>query len=190
VPWTILRVKDTYWRPKDGFRGQIYGEQRLIVSRQGRDLTQRFPELADVVDEFARRRAIVDGEIAAIVDGVPDFGALQSRDTPVFYFAFDILALDGKSTIGLPLRERLDLLEDLITEDHDRLIPSRTFPSGVALFAEAEARGLEGIVLKEASSPCVPGPKRTRHWLKIKTSHGHAEEKKRQQSWGHAQTSR
>jgi ATP-dependent DNA ligase len=116
VPWTILRVKDTYWRPKDGFRGQIYGEQRLIVSRQGRDLTQRFPELADVVDEFARRRAIVDGEIAAIVDGVPDFGALQSRDTPVFYFAFDILALDGKITIALPLRERLDLLEDLIPE--------------------------------------------------------------------------
>lgn len=173
----------------DGFRAVALGEARRLTSRQGRDLTRRFPELADVLERFARRRAIVDGEIAAFVDGVPDFAALQGRRTPVVYVAFDVLAMDGKDTMALPLRERRVLLEDLVGADSQRLIRSRAFPSAKALFAEAERRGLEGIVSKDDSSPYIVGPSRTRYWLKTKTSHGIREERIRQETWGHGRKS-
>jgi bifunctional non-homologous end joining protein LigD len=169
----------------DGFRGIIYGDERLIISRQQRNLTTRFPELADVIEHFRSRHAIVDGEVVAFVNGLPDFGALQGRRTRAVYVAFDLLAIDGAETTALPLATRRELLTELIGPDSDRLIRSRPFASPTALLAEAEARGLEGIVTKDDTSPYVPGPRRTRYWLKKKTEHGRRAEQVRQQTWGH-----
>ena len=107
---------------------------------------------------FARSRsAILDGEIVALVDGVPSFEALQDRRVEASYVAFDVLALEGHSTIELPLRARLELLDGLIPVDQERLIRSRVFPSPAALYAEVAARGLEGIVAKDRE-PLLTGP--------------------------------
>jgi len=173
----------------DGFRATAHGIERAFVSRQGRDLNRRFPELAPVAEHFARRRALVDGEIVAFVDGVPDFEALQARRSPVVYVAFDLLALDGATLIDRPLRERRELLAELVPTDTALLIRSRAFPSPTALYAEAVAHNLEGIVMKDDESPYVFGPKRTRHWLKVKTPEGVRRQKIRGETWGHPSTS-
>jgi bifunctional non-homologous end joining protein LigD len=169
----------------DGYRAVAYGQERAFFSRQGRSLTDRFPELAPVATHFAARRAVVDGEIVALVNGVPDFAAIQGRKTPVVYVAFDLLALDGIDLTGKPLRERRKLLEQLVAKDTDRMILSRTFPSAVTLYEQASALGLEGVVMKDADSTYVFGPKRTRFWLKVKTPEGRQQEKFRGETWGH-----
>jgi bifunctional non-homologous end joining protein LigD len=171
----------------DGFRCQAYGDEKAFVSRRGRDLTRRFPELTPVADYFASEGAVVDGEVVAFVDGVPNFSAIQGRKTRVVYVAFDLLAIAGEDLTARPLRERRALLEGFIT-DTDRMILSRTFPSAIELFEEASARGLEGITMKDPETPYVPSPKRTRHWLKVKTAEGRRQEKIRGETWGHKKT--
>ena len=83
------------------------------------------------------------------------------------------------------LSERRQLLAALVPLDGERLMRSRTFPSATAPYAEAAARGLEGIVMKDDASPYVFGPKRTRHLLKVKTPEGMQRQKIRGETWGH-----
>jgi ATP-dependent DNA ligase len=169
----------------DGYRCMIYGEDRSLFSRNGKSLTRRFKELRVIAERFGDHRAIVDGEAVAFVDNVPSFNALQNRSAPATFVAFDILQLDGESTLDLPLSERRLLLARLIPEDVPHLIRSRSFPSPVALYEQAVQLNLEGIVIKDTRSRYIHGPTRTRNWLKVKTPFGRAEDKRRQDSWGH-----
>jgi ATP-dependent DNA ligase len=169
----------------DGYRMTIYGPEGLLFSRNGKSLTARFKELRDVTTRFGDHRAIVDGEVAAFVNGVPSFTALQNRNEPATFVAFDLLQFDGESTLDLPLSERRLLLAQLIPEDVPHLVRSRAFPSPVALYEQAVQRNLEGIVIKDTRSRYIHGPTRTRNWLKVKTPFGRAEDKRRQESWGH-----
>lgn len=168
----------------DGFRGHVYARAGAIVSRNANHLTRRFRELQPILERLAARDAILDGEIVAFVDGVPSFEALQGRRTPATFCAFDVLQLDGRPTLDLPLTARRALLADLIPRDDALLVRVRAFPSGVALFAEIDARQLEGVVLKRDASPYAPGA-RSRDWLKVKTAHGMRAEQRRQETWGH-----
>jgi ATP-dependent DNA ligase len=169
----------------DGFRVIVYGEERALISRNAKNLTQRFKDLHEVADRFGDHRAIVDGEAVAFVDDVPSFRALQRRSAPVTFVAFDILQLDGESTIDLTLAERRILLARIIPEDVPHLMRSRAFSSPTALYEQAVLRNLEGIVIKDTRSRYIYGPTRTRNWIKVKTPFGRAEDKRRQESWGH-----
>src|SRR4030088_982289 len=106
---------DDRWafEPKlDGIRAFAYcDEATRLMSRNGGDITVAYPELHKVHERLVALDAVRDGEIVAMVDGVPSFEALQSRmhvrnerdiqrlsrQIPVVYVAFDLLYLDGRS---------------------------------------------------------------------------------------------
>jgi bifunctional non-homologous end joining protein LigD len=51
----------------------------LIFSKNGRDFTNRFPDIRDALLKLPCTSAIIDGEVVACrEDGTPDFRALHS----------------------------------------------------------------------------------------------------------------
>lgn len=161
-----------YLDPKEG--------TELRNKRNVKMLT-KVPELSDVHRQ-AKKRCILDGELLCIVDGKPNFEAIQRRSLmsnrykieleaqrfPATYVAFDCLYYDGEDLTMQPLTERKKILEKAVTES-PRMAVSRVFDAGqaLALFQIAKEQGLEGIVAKRRESLYFQG-KRTREWLKIK----------------------
>ena len=163
----------------DGYRALGYvrnGDVRL-VSRNGNDLTARFPNVARVLARATKSPdCVVDGEVCALdEDGRPSFSAMQQGKpgTPIVYEVFDLLELDGEPVVDRPLVERRRLLEGLV-DTRDRTVQlSGAFGDGEALLTAAEEQQLEGVMAKRVSSRYAEG-RRTRDWLKIKT-HGEQE---------------
>ncbi len=143
-------------------------------------LTPLFPELK-TIHKQTKSPCILDGELVLMENGVPGFEKLQRRAMmtdpfkiqlaanalPVSYVAFDILYQDGRELYSLPLVERKRLLAQSVIEN-EGLAVSRTIDgAGTALFEQAKALNLEGIVAKRKDSLYKPG-KRTKDWIKIK----------------------
>jgi bifunctional non-homologous end joining protein LigD len=122
---------------------------------------------------------LLDGEVVALGEGVPHFGALADRmhvrdaskarrlaeSNPVTLIVFDLLRLDGQDLCARPLSERRELLEELGMDDVAWQVPP-TYDDGQMLLAAAEQQGLEGIVSKRLTSSYRPGV-RSRDWLKF-----------------------
>ena len=125
----------------DGVRALAFIETgRLrLVSRTGKDITARYPEVAGLGRAIAHKQALLDGEIVAFSGGRPDFEALQPRmhvsspaqairlaeQTPVTYLAFDLLQLDGRPLTALPYQERRNMLEGVVPERGQLALPAR-----------------------------------------------------------------
>ena len=148
-----------------------------IYSRNENDITVSFPELHDLAEvggDF-----LLDGEVVALGEGIPTFGALQDRmhvrdaararrlaeRNPVTLIAFDLLRLDGEDLTARPLSERRELLVGLGLDGVAWQVPP-TYDDGQMLLDAAEQQGLEGIVSKRLSSRYRPG-QRSREWLKF-----------------------
>ena len=153
-----------------------------IESRNLNDVSARYPELRALGLQLGSREAVLDGEIVAFDEhGRPSFERLQRRmhvsspsiirrlsdDAPVNYLIFDLLYLDGHTTIELPYRERRALLEELGLRGPAWQTPAYHAGEGRELLAAAAEQRLEGVVAKRLDSPYRPG-KRTDEWLKIK----------------------
>jgi bifunctional non-homologous end joining protein LigD len=156
----------------DGYRAIAYiraGECKL-VSRNGNDLTGRFGDVAKALVKAVRSpNAVIDGEVARIdTAGRTSFSELQQGSGQLVYYAFDLLELDGKPLIDLPLRERKERLTELIDVRTGSVAVSEGFDDGDALFQVAREQQFEGIVAKRLDSTYKPG-RRTRDWLKLKT---------------------
>ena len=148
-----------------------------VWSRNENDVTVSFPELGGLA--ATGRDFLLDGEVVALGEGVPSFGALADRmhvrdanraarlatTNPVTLIAFDLLRLDGEDLRARPLRERRALLEGLGLDDVAWQVPP-TYDDGAMLLAAAEQQGLEGIVSKRLASPYRAG-QRSRDWLKF-----------------------
>jgi bifunctional non-homologous end joining protein LigD len=163
----------------DGYRALGYvraGDARL-VSRNGNDLTARFPEIAKALAKAARSpECVVDGEVCALDEhGRPSFSAMQQgkRGTPIVYEVFDALEIDGVPILDLPLEERRERLEGLLDARVQSVQISGFFDDGEALYEAALEQKLEGVMAKRRGSRYAEG-KRTRDWLKVKT-HGRQE---------------
>lgn len=166
------------------------GARCILFVRDGRlrlqnrrldNITARYPDLAGLPQQIKAANAILDGELVALTQGRPDFRRLQqreqladplkirlaSRQVPVTYMVFDLLYLNGKECLGVPLMQRKELLQEILRES-DQILESRYIREhGKAFFREAVAQGLEGIMAKSITSPYLMG-QRSRHWLKIK----------------------
>jgi bifunctional non-homologous end joining protein LigD len=156
----------------DGYRAIAYirGGECKLVSRNGNDLTQRFPDIARALVKAVRSpNAVVDGEVTRIdPDGRTSFSELQQGSGQLVYYAFDLLELDGRPLVDLPLHERKDRLKQLVDIRTGSVAVSDGFDDGDALFKVAQQQQLEGIVAKRVDSTYKSG-RRTRDWLKLKT---------------------
>ncbi len=166
----------------DGFRCLTYlGESTELRSRNGLDMTHKFPELAGIHRLTRQGPVVADGEIIIMDGGVPSFYELQKRGwsrnqsaiksaarrKPATYVVFDVLYIDGKKLINLPLSERKEILETTFEQD-ERLFISEGIPEhGVEFYRACVDRGLEGVVAKKADSAYLPG-KRSSNWRKFK----------------------
>ncbi len=163
----------------DGYRalGYVRGGDARLVSRNGNDLTARFPNVAKALAKAARSpECVVDGEVCALDEnGRPSFSAMQQgkASTPLVYELFDVLEVDGVPVVDLPLLERRERLEALIDKRQKTVQVSGFFDDGEALLEAAAEQGLEGVMAKRPASRYAEG-KRTRDWLKVKT-HGRQE---------------
>jgi len=161
----------------DGYRalGYVRGGECRLVSRNGNDLTGRFPALArDVAKAVKSPHAVVDGEVCRLdAHGRSSFSELQQGSGPLVYYAFDLLELDGASLVDLPLTDRKARLGELLDGRVRSVRLSESFDDGEALLEAGREQGLEGILAKRADSRYLQG-RRTRDWLKLKT-HGRQE---------------
>ncbi len=86
---------------------------------------------------------------------------------PLVYQVFDLLHLDGRSLLGVPLEDRKRLLRHVIRDTARVRYLSHVDADGLDLYQAARAHGVEGIVAKLRRSTYDPG-RRTRAWLKVK----------------------
>jgi bifunctional non-homologous end joining protein LigD len=137
-------------------------------------LAGRFPEIVEAVKELPTRELVIDGEVVAVDDeGRSSFQLLQAREmegrkTPVYFYAFDLLQLDGKSLVLLPLEARKSILEKLCVDTGDPIRYSGAIGGDAKLLLEeVKRRGLEGIIGKQRNSVYEPG-RRSGAWIKLK----------------------
>ena len=170
----------------DGMRVllRVEGGRVQATSRNGNDVTTRFPELRGLGEALGAVEAVLDGEVVAFDDaGRPRFERLQPRihvsapakarqlaaENPVVVMLFDVLWLEGHSTMGLPYRERRQLLSRLALDGPAWKTPPSHEGDGAAVRQTAEELGLEGVVAKRLDSPYRPG-ERSDAWRKVKAT--------------------
>lgn len=167
-----------------------FGGWRLVVlrpvsggvelwSRNGTNLTDRFPEVAAAAALQIPPGTVVDGEVCVLKNGRLDWDQLQRRmgsaariaeqvrTAPASYVAFDVLAVDGVDVRSRLFFERRAVLKELI----DWQPPLQTCPTttdydeAVAWFSDYDAVGIEGVVAKRTTEQYRPG---SRSWVKVK----------------------
>jgi bifunctional non-homologous end joining protein LigD len=164
----------------------VEGGRVRLTSRRNNDVTERFPELRGVGEALGSVEAVLDGEVVALdASGRPSFERLQSRmhvaspakarqlaaHNPVAVMLFDVLWLEGHSTLALPYRERRRLLEGLAPGGRAWQTPPTHPGDGAAMLRAARELGLEGVVAKRLDSPYLPGV-RSDAWRKVKVTAG------------------
>jgi bifunctional non-homologous end joining protein LigD len=169
----------------DGVRAVVYveGGRVRVLSRNDRDVTGTYPELRALGPALGSRQCVLDGEIVAFdAEGRASFGALQPRmhvtnpnqirrlteQVPVVYLIFDVLHLEGRSTLDRPYRERRELLESLELAGPSWQTPPYFPGAGAAALDMSRQARLEGVVAKRLGSRYEPG-RRSADWLKVKS---------------------
>ncbi|HWL32895.1 MAG TPA: DNA ligase D [Gaiellaceae bacterium] len=156
----------------DGYRAivTIAGGEVELTSRNGNSLTARFESVARAVVQAVKTPdCVLDGEVCALDDrGRASFSAMQQGSGPLVLYLFDVLEIEGKPLLELPLTERHKRLEALLDKRSRLVRLSALFDDGDALLEAAAAQQLEGVVSKRADSRYEPG-RRSRNWLKVKT---------------------
>jgi bifunctional non-homologous end joining protein LigD len=153
----------------DGFRAraEISDGRAELFSRRGHRY-RAWPGLCAAIGrELRRYRAVLDGELVCLDEkGRPIFLELLYRRRRPVFVAFDLLHLDGEDLREASLIERKTLLKRLIPEDSFSLLYAQhVIYNGRALFHQACALDLEGIVAKLATAPyCATQPA---HWVEI-----------------------
>ena len=145
-----------------------------LLSRNKNELAGRFPEIVEAVRNLPARECVIDGEVVALdEEGRSSFQLLQAREmegreSPVYFYAFDLLQLDGKSLTSLPLEARKSILEQLCADAREPIRYSGNIGGDAkALLDEVKRRGLEGIIGKQRNSIYEQG-RRSGAWIKLK----------------------
>src|SRR5438128_1742775 len=161
----------------DGIRliGVKRDEKVSLLSRNQNELTERFPEIVEAIKILPVRECVIDGEVVALdEEGRSSFQLLQAREmegrkSPVYFYAFDLLQLDGNSLVSLPLEARKNVLKKFCAQAGDPRIRYSGAIGGNAnqLLTEVQRRGREGIIGKLHNSVYEPG-RRSGAWIKLK----------------------
>jgi bifunctional non-homologous end joining protein LigD len=160
----------------DGYRilARLARGKVTLISRNGLDWTERFPETAAALATLPADAAVIDGEVVALAaNGHSSFAALQQalsegETGELIYYCFDLLYLGDRDLTALPLVERKATLQRLVADAPKDLVrySDHQDARGPEFFQHACSLALEGIVSKQRNAPYTPG--RSRSWLKIK----------------------
>jgi bifunctional non-homologous end joining protein LigD len=157
----------------DGFRALAYikDSECRLVSRKG-SVFKSFADLcADIARELKAQFAVLDGEIVYLDEhGKPQFYELMRRKADrCFFYAFDLLSLNGEDLQSFPLLDRKRRLKKLIPKSSLCRLRylDHVEEQGIRLFESACALDLEGVVAKLKSAPYA-ADERHSTWIKIK----------------------
>jgi bifunctional non-homologous end joining protein LigD len=167
----------------DGLRvlGRFDGRTLTLLSRNQASQNFQFPDVVAALRDSLPRPAIVDGEIVCLdPEGRSSFRALQQRfhpknanevearmkEHPAYLYLFDVLYVDGYDVTSLPLRERKELLRQLVRWSDRIRWTELQRDNGRALLQKACREGSEGIIMKHLGSPYVHS--RSPWWVKVK----------------------
>ncbi|NLI11940.1 non-homologous end-joining DNA ligase [Pelotomaculum propionicicum] len=167
----------------DGYRCLAYleGGATVLWSRNGINLTSRFPELSWLHTRVKQTPAVLDGEIVVFENGKPSFAGLQSRgrmndlkrigrsssECPAVFISFDLLYAGGKSLLELAIEKRKEVLADIVEPGDEICVSQFINGSGREFFKACVAQGLEGAVAKKLGSVYLPG-RRSAYWQKFR----------------------
>ncbi|MER7622733.1 DNA ligase [Streptomyces sp. NPDC126503] len=163
----------------DGFRALAFvldAGRVVLQSRTHRDLAPEFPGIAAELRAQLPPGIVLDGELCAYREGRFSFPDLLrshadrvQSGVPVFYVAFDLLAMPGRDLRGLPLRDRWELLGAALRHAEpplQRVLATRDEETAHDWFRDLREAGVEGIVAKTLASPYRPG--RSWAWRKVR----------------------
>ena len=171
----------------DGIRLQAHkrGRQVRLFTRSLDDITDRLPEVVEVVRDLPVDAAVLDGEAIALdaagrphpfqVTGARTAStqdpAVLRETTPVTPYFFDLLHVDGRDLVDEAAQVRFDALVDLVPGS---ALVSRTAPTDLGaaedFFRQQVSEGLEGVVVKRLDAPYAAGRRGT-GWVKVKPRH-------------------
>jgi bifunctional non-homologous end joining protein LigD len=159
----------------DGYRAlcEIRDGEARLITRHGKDWTDRFTPIARAAEKLGARQAILDGEVVVLEpNGTTSFQSLQNalsenRQDDLVYFAFDLLYLDGYDLRRTALLDRKRALDDLLAGRAGAIrMGDHVETDGEGFYRQACNFALEGIVCKRGDLPYQSG--RTKDWLKVK----------------------
>jgi bifunctional non-homologous end joining protein LigD len=184
---TADRFSDPAWfyeRKFDGERFLAYrdGAQLRLMTRNQKQVTGTYPEIAEALRAQAATDFVVDGEVVAFDGDQTSFSRLQRRlgvhdpghdllaEVPVQVYLFDVLWAEGRDVRPEPLHERKRVLRGLLSFGGPLQFAEHRDTDGEAYYRQACGWGWEGLVVKRADSPYRAG--RSRDWLKFKCLNG------------------
>ncbi|MFG1317391.1 cisplatin damage response ATP-dependent DNA ligase [Xanthobacter autotrophicus] len=178
--WDGIRVQAVAGTGPDGVRAV------RLYSRTGEDISEAFPDLADAI----AFDGAMDGELLIVREGrVEPFNVLQQRlnrktvtvkmlaEFPAHIRAYDLLVEGGEDLRALPFAARRARLEALVGRlsspriDLSPLVPlagwddltrARAEPASAGAGLDADA--VEGVMIKRADSPYLPGRPKGPWW--------------------------
>jgi bifunctional non-homologous end joining protein LigD len=169
----------------DGYRALCFveGGKVRMVSRRGTNLDKQFASVAQALAQSVKAdKAIIDGEVVALDEnGNPSFQRLQNLTgfgtkpavkgmTAPFlnFFAFDLLYLNGYDLRKAALIDRRQLLMSVLLPSEIVRYSEHFIGKGDELLQAVHAKGLEGIIAKQAQSRYES--RRSGSWIKIKVT--------------------
>jgi bifunctional non-homologous end joining protein LigD len=175
-PMLATLVREPFDRPGwvyeekyDGVRILAYkeGTRVHLLSRNDRDRTADYHEVAGTLSGLGPRTLLLDGEVVAFDRrGVSRFQLLQQGAAPRSYIVFDCLYDNGRDLRQEPLTVRREALEDAVPESGIVHRARRVSENGLEAYRYAKRRKLEGIIAKDSQAPYEE--KRSNKWLKVK----------------------
>ena len=157
-----------YEEKYDGYRILAYkeGQKITLLSRNDKDRTRIFSDVAVALSRLPARTLLLDGEAVAFDRKKVSRFQLLQQGRSVRYAVFDCLYKDGNDFRSQPLGERRNVLESLLRSNPDLVLSRRLSTNGLDAYRTAKGRDFEGIIAKDNSSPYVEG--RSKFWLKVK----------------------
>jgi bifunctional non-homologous end joining protein LigD len=171
----------------DGFRIMARRDSSRVrlISRNGHDLTYRFPSVAAAIAALPVRSCLIDGEaIVCNGDGLAVFQFVRNyrRGNAAALCAFDVIEINGQDLRRQPIEDRKLLLKELLRKRHPGIAYNRHFDvEGGIVFHHACKLGCEGIVSKRLGSPYTSG--HVNDWFKIKNPSAPAVRREAEEDW-------